>query len=172
MSFPASRNDADNSFFMPLCTEKKILLSGKVKTYACELAHLDKGFGVLKYTIDQRYDVGPIKLQPGDTTIALYWSDRPYTLYVWQMNNGRDRAYYFNIADQVSLQPKEFIWRDLVVDVLVDPQGSLHVLDEHELPADLDPDLSRYIQSAKALIIRDYRKIIHEADATLRKLRK
>jgi Protein of unknown function (DUF402) len=154
-----------------MISEKKILLSGEVKIFSCELLLLDKGFGVLKYVIDQRYDIGPITLHPGDITIALYWQDRPYTLYIWRLNQGQDTAYYFNVADWISLQSAEFIWRDLVVDVLVDPHGNVHVLDEHELPRDLDPALSRYIQSAKDLIIRDHQEIIKETDAMLRTLR-
>jgi hypothetical protein len=150
--------------------EKKILLSGEVKTFSCELLLLDNGFGVLQYIIDQQYDIGPITLHSGDITIALYWTDRPYTLYVWQLNNGKDRAYYFNIADRISLQAAEFIWRDLVVDVLVDPLGSVHVLDEHELPRDLDPALSRYIQSAKKNLLREHGAIMQEADSVIEKL--
>lgn len=173
---------------MPLCTEKKILLSGEVLTFSCELIHFAKDFGILKYVIDRSYDISGVHLRPGDITTALYWIDRPYTLYIWHVNQKKDTAYYFNIADQISLQPQEFSWRDLVVDVLIHPRpylppcqggvergldtdSAVHVLDENELPADLNPELTNYIQSAKSLILRDYRNIIHEADATLRKLR-
>jgi hypothetical protein len=155
---------------MPLCTEKKTLLSGEVKTFACELVHLQDGFGVLRYVIDQSYDISGVKLRPGDITIALYWTDRPYTLYLWYVNEGNAVAYYFNIADRISLTPQAFSWRDLVVDVLIDPQQNVHVLDEHELPVDLSPELTISIQSTKELILRDYSRIIQEADATLHKL--
>ena len=170
MSFSASRKDDGNSFSMPLCTEKKILFSGEVLTFPCELVHLDNGMGVLKYVIDRSYDISGIKLLPGDITIALYWIDRPYTLYIWRLNQGKDTAYYFNIADRISLQPQEFIWRDLVVDVLVDTQKKVHVLDENELPVNLIPELAHYIQSAKSLILREHHEIIREADAAIKKL--
>jgi hypothetical protein len=173
---------------MSLCTEKKTLLSGGVKLFSCELVHLRDGFGVLRYVIDHSYDINGVKLRPGDITLALYWTDRPYTLYIWYLNKGTEVAYYFNIADQITLQPQEFAWRDLVVDILIDPRSCLppcqggiergldmdsivHVLDEHELPADLSPEFASYIQSTKDFILREYRTIIHEADATLRKLR-
>jgi hypothetical protein len=152
--------------------EKKILLTGEVLTFPCELLYLDDRMGVLRYVIDRPYDISGIKLFPGDITIALYWIDRPYTLYIWiwRLNQGKDTVYYFNIADRISLQPKEFIWRDLVVDVLVDAQKNVHVLDENELPHNLDVDLSHYIQSAKTLILREYHEIIREADAAIKKL--
>jgi hypothetical protein len=150
--------------------EKKILLTGEVQTFLCELLHLDDSVGVLRYVVNRSYEISGIKLLPVDITIALYWIDRPYTLYIWRLNQGKDTVYYFNIADRISLQPQEFIWRDLVVDVLVDTQKNVYVLDENELPVDLGQELARYIQSAIALLVREHRRVIHEADAIVSKL--
>ena len=151
---------------MPLCIETKLTLSGETKTYRCELLHFGSGFGVLRYVIDREYDVHGVVLAPGDETIALYWEDRPYTLYVWRRQAAQDTVFYFNIADQISLTPQEFIWRDLAVDILVDSSG-VHVLDEHELPADLDADLDRYINEAQAHILVHYEDIIQKAHMLL-----
>ena len=151
---------------MPLCIETKLTLSGETKTYRCELLHFGSGFGVLRYVIDRKYDVHGVKLSPGDETIALYWEGRPYTLYVWRRQAAQDTVFYFNIADQISLTPQEFIWRDLAVDILVDSRG-VHVLDEHELPADLDANLGRYINEAQAHILVHYEDIIQKAHMLL-----
>ena len=151
---------------MPLCIETKLTLSGETKTYRCELLHFGSGFGVLRYVIDREYDVHGVVLAPGDETIALYWEDRPYTLYVWRRQAAQDTVFYFNIADQISLTPQEFIWRDLAVDILVDSSG-VHVLDEHELPADLDADLGRYINEAQAHILVHYEDIIQKVHMLL-----
>ncbi len=153
---------------MQLCTEKKLTLAGAEKLFECELKHLSNGFGVLKYVIQRNNVISGIKISPGDITYGLYWTDRPYTLYVWIVNRGKDRAYYFNIADRVSLHPNEFIWRDLVIDIVIDPGQRVHTLDRDELPADLDPDLSRYIQNTEALILRNYPAIIREAEDIVR----
>lgn len=148
---------------MSICIEKKLTLSGKVYLFECELLLLNSGLGVLKYVIDREYTVDGIKLQPGDITHALYWTDRPYTLYIWHLS--RDRVvHYFNIADRISLQPQEFLWRDLAVDIVIDGGRNVRVLDEDELPDNLDPELSRYIQNAKATIMQEYASIIHEAN--------
>jgi hypothetical protein len=104
---------------MSLCIETKRTLSGETKTYRCELLHFGSGFGVLRYVIDREYDVYGVELAPGDKTIALYWEDRPYTLYIWRRRTAKTPVYYFNIADRISLTPQEFIWRDLVVDILI-----------------------------------------------------
>jgi predicted RNA-binding protein associated with RNAse of E/G family len=107
-----------------------------------------------------------VKLSPGDETIALYWEGRPYTLYVWRRRAVQDTVFYFNIADRISLTPQEFIWRDLAVDILVDNNG-VHVLDENELPTDLDAGFLHSIREAQAHIISNYPRIINEAVAKL-----
>ncbi len=151
---------------MALCTEKKILLTGEIQTYSCDLLYCSKKFGILKHIIERCYNIDGLQLNPGDITHALYWTDRPYTLYVWQMDRGK-RAYYFNIADSITLHPAEFIWRDLVIDILIDPDGHLHVLDETELPADLGSELQHSIAIAKELILRNHDAVAREADALL-----
>jgi hypothetical protein len=153
---------------MSLCIEKKLTLSGNIHVFECELLFLTADLGVLKYIIDRQYSVGNIKLQPGDITFALYWPKRPYTLYIWHLIKNR-KIYYFNIADKISLQPSEFLWRDLAIDIVID-DGNVHVLDEHELPDDLDPALSRYIQSAKVLVLKEHPAIIDEAGVIINKL--
>jgi hypothetical protein len=151
---------------LPRCQETKITLSGETKTYPCELISLNNGAGILRYIIDREYDVHGVKISPGDETIALYWEDRPYTLYIWRGQAAQDTAYYFNIADRISLTPREFIWRDLVVDILVDNRG-VHVLDEDELPPSLDAGLIRSIREAQAHVLANHPRIIKEVVAKL-----
>lgn len=146
---------------LPSCRETKFTLSGETKSYPCELLHYEPGFGVLRYVIDREYDISGVKLVPGDETIALYWEDRPYTLYIWRTKAAVEPAYYFNVADRITLSPQTFAWRDLVVDVLVDKRG-VQVLDDHELPRDIDPDLKKYIDVATAHLLKQYKRIILE----------
>jgi len=152
---------------MPVCIEKKLTLSGAVHLFECELLRLENGLGVLKYVVDREYTVGSVTLRSGDVTYALYWIDRPYTLYLWRKNESQF-IYYFNIADNISLKHNEIAWRDLSVDILVDATGMVHVLDEHELPHGLPAGLLSYIQSAKAHILNHYRDIMREANLILR----
>ena len=153
---------------MPSCVEIKSSLTGEIKTYLCELLHYEPGFGILRYIIDREYNISGVKLTPGDETIALYWEDRPYTLYLWPGNARRETAYYFNIADRISLAPQEFVWRDLAVDILVDHRGA-QVLDEHELPAGLEASLARVIETATSLLLRNRDAIIAEAGAAVQR---
>jgi hypothetical protein len=159
-------SDRSSQEALPRCQEMKITLFGETTTYPCELVSLKNGVGILRYVIDREYDVHGVKLLPGDETIALYWEDRPYTLYIWRRQAAQDTAYYFNIADRISLTPQEFIWRDLAVDILVDHAG-VHVLDEDELPPALDAGLLRSIREAQAHILANHPRIIKEAVAKL-----
>ena len=154
---------------MSLCIEKKLTLSGQTHLFECELLLLNSNLGVLKYIIDREYLISGINIRPGDITYALYWTDRPYTLYVWHLDRGRI-VHYFNIADRISLQPLEFRWRDLTVDIMIDDGGSIHILDENELPDDMDPALIRYIRNARNAILREYPSIIEEAGIMVRTL--
>ncbi len=78
---------------MHACLEKKLTLAGKIETYSCDLVSLRNGIGILRYVIDREYDVAGFRLAPGDVTLAVYWENRPYTLYVWFRQKERDRAY-------------------------------------------------------------------------------
>lgn len=151
---------------MASCREIKLTLSGKTHVYDCELVRYAGTSGILNYVIDRYYEFAGITLKPGDITRAFYWSDRPYTLYVWQLQE-RGSIYYFNVADRISLTPEEFIWRDLAVDILIDADLHVQILDEHELPSDLPIELSHYIESAKKDILRRYKQIIAEVQPLL-----
>ncbi len=152
------------------CLEIKHTLFGDAKTYSCELLQYEPGFGMLRYIVDREYDISGHRLLPGDVTHALYWEDRPYTLYVWDPRSGGGRLCYFNIADSVSLRPEEFVWRDLAIDVLIDAAGRIDILDEHELPPDLPQELRVYIGAAVDLVVDQHQKIISEANEQIRRV--
>jgi Protein of unknown function (DUF402) len=147
---------------MATCIEKKMLLSGELHEYICELAYFTNTFGVLRYVIDREYLVNGISLQPGEVTDAFFWTGRPYTLYSWRRDQPGRELYYFNIADRVSLTRTSFMWRDLVVDILVDANHTSHVLDEEDLPSCLSSDLRNYIERAKNQVLTHYSSIIAE----------
>jgi len=149
------------------CKEKKRLLSGTEVTYDCELVALSDRLGILKYSIDQQWQVGSLILQPGAVTYGFYWPDRSYVLYKWLSEDGDVLGDYFNIADSVMLSAQEFSWRDLVVDILVLTTGQIEVLDEDEMPESLDEELRDYIESVKQMLLRNYPAVIMETIAIL-----
>jgi hypothetical protein len=146
---------------MSICIEKKTALSGRVDLFTCELLFLERDFGILKYVVDREYRVHNSTLLPGDITYGFYWSSRPYTLYVWP-RKGAGAIYYFNVADSITLSHREFAWRDLVVDVVVESDLNAVVLDENELPDSLSPELRTAIFSGRDTVLNTYRRIIEE----------
>ncbi len=152
---------------MSFCKERKSLLSGGEVTYDCELIGLQEGFGLLRHLIGRQYEVGSLTLIPGMVSYGFYWTGKPYTLYLWLQGNGGRVGYYFNLADSISLSPKEFKWRDLAVDVLILPWGEVEILDEDQLPSNLPGDLRSYIESAKGMVLKNYGAIIEEANNML-----
>lgn len=79
----------------------------------------------------------------------------------------RPIGYYINIVDSVSLTPACFTYRDLVLDLFIAPGGEPVVLDEEELPLDIEPALHAFIEAIKRQLLRDHRRILQEADRLL-----
>lgn len=90
------------------CIETKTLLSGDVQQYPCELLYFENTFGILRYVLDKEYHIAGTRLMPGDVTTAFYWTDRPYTLYTWQVKESGNGIFYLNIADRISLSRMNF----------------------------------------------------------------
>jgi len=147
---------------MKSCNERKKYLLGGEIVYPCELITLRDGFGILKYLVDRQHIVGSLIIPPDTVSYAFYWTDRPYVLYSWFHKDSRAIGYYFNVADSVFLSIQEFSWRDLIVDILVLPAGQIEVLDEDEIPASLDPDMKKHIESVRELILQNHQTIIDE----------
>ena len=145
------------------CIEKKLTLSGRSDLFRCELLQLNAERGILRYVLEREYHLAGVRLLPGDETYAFYWPDRPYTLYVWHTRT-QGPVYYFNIADSVALTPETFVWRDLVIDILVADRAHPQVLDEAELPQDLPSGLKAYIRSATRLVLSSYNTVIRESE--------
>ena len=82
-----------------------------------------------------------IALAAGTISVGYFWEGRPYNAYHWVDDNGQTLALYFNICDDTRIDAQQIAWRDLVVDVLITPDQRCRVLDEDELPDDLDPEL-------------------------------
>jgi predicted RNA-binding protein associated with RNAse of E/G family len=152
---------------MRKCRERKRYLSGAEATFECELVALEARRGILRYVIERPWQVAGLTLEPGIVTYAFYWTDRPYNLYWWQNGNGETVGFYFNLADAVSLSPEEFVWRDLIVDILVLPGGGVRVIDEDEVPEELEDGLRSVIEAGKDEVLRNYQDIIQEVEVML-----
>ena len=145
-------------------TEIKTTLSGHVDRFNCDLVERTEERIVVLYRMPVGRDLHGVWLPKGGLTVGYFWGARPYNLYHWLNPDGRTIAYYFNVGDVVRFEAYEFEWRDLAVDVLATPEGRVSVLDEHELPADLDEATRGYVESARDEILHDLPRLMAEAE--------
>jgi len=60
--------------------------------------------------------------------------------------------------------PTRLHWRDPIVDLLVTPDGRCRVLDEDELPPDLDPALRMRIAAARDAVLAGHPALLAEVE--------
>ena len=147
----------------PECREVKYHYSGRVSEAACGRVYLEEGMAVLKYYFRREWQVEELQLGPPMYTFAFYWEDQPYNLYLWYRADGSLDAAYFNVVDSVKLSRSRVEYRDLIVDVLLYPDGSRSVLDRHELTDDMPAELLDYIEAGQAAVEADGAEIVARA---------
>ncbi|HUG55938.1 MAG TPA: DUF402 domain-containing protein [Candidatus Limnocylindrales bacterium] len=152
--------------------ERKTRLDGSVQDFACERLLLEPGRrAVLRYVLDRdwRLEDAGLVVPRGAVTISHYWMDRPYNVYHW-LAGGHTLAYYCNVAEQTEISEDLVAYTDLVVDVLLRPSGETLVLDEEELPADLDARRRGLVARATEAIVTNGRRIAAEVERESRLL--
>ena len=136
---------------------KSSLLDKPDHAFNCELVAVETTVGVaaaiILYRMPRAITIFGIDMPEGSFTLGYFWQDRPYNVYHWLDPDERTLAYYANIADRTAITTTTIAWRDLVVDVLVRPNGAVEVLDEDELPADLPPLVARRIDHARSSLV-------------------
>jgi predicted RNA-binding protein associated with RNAse of E/G family len=122
--------------------ERKIRYNGHVSDYLCNVIMLNSERAILTYDLNQAISVGDseasLLLPPGSRTVAFYWMDRPYNVYLWRDSAGRILGAYFNLVKNTRISEKMVSYEDLIVDLLILPDGKLSVLDLPELPEPLN----------------------------------
>jgi len=119
---------------------------------------------VLLFVARDATHVHGIDLPAGTVTFGHFWTDRFYNVYHWLDARGGTIGFYFNLADGTVIGDGQLEWRDLTLDVLATPSGRLDVLDEDELPRDLDAAARAHIATGKQAILSDSRQLMAEIE--------
>ena len=151
-------------------TEIKTTLSGERKTFACELLYRGEREVVVAYRMPRDVELEDVLLRADTISLGYFREDLPYNAYHWVDSGLASVALYFNISDRTRITADSVAWRDLMVDVLITPDGRCRVLDEDELPADIDPELHRYIDTARIELCRHPLSRLSEYDKLSRSL--
>jgi predicted RNA-binding protein associated with RNAse of E/G family len=140
-------------------------LSGQEKRFECmTLAHEGSHLLVL-FVAAANMHVHGVDLPAGTVTFGHFWTGRPYNVYHWlDAATGSTIGAYVNLSDNTSISDERLEWRDLIVDLLLMPDGRATVLDEDELPLDLPPALRLQIASAQASVLASRSDLIAELE--------
>jgi len=154
----------------PIITEIKHTLSGERKEFECELLHASAAEAVVIYRMPGDRYLEDVFLPKDSISIGYFWQHKAFNAYHWIDDQQDTRALYFNICDSTRIAVDLIEWRDLVVDVLITPDGRCRVLDEHELPDRLENELRHYIESTRDDLCLDPASRLAEFDKSTRKL--
>jgi predicted RNA-binding protein associated with RNAse of E/G family len=155
---------------LPAVLELKRTLDGREQRFACRMIEADHHHAVLLFIAASPMHVHGVDLPAGTVTFGHFWTDRPYNVYHWLDPQGGTIGFYFNLSDSTIIGEGRLEWRDLTLDILSTPAGRLEVLDQDQLPADLDETLRARIEQAKALILSDPHRITDEVEQRSRAL--
>ncbi|MGB5329308.1 MAG: DUF402 domain-containing protein [Gammaproteobacteria bacterium] len=151
-------------------TEIKTTLAGERKTFSCELLQATPTGAVVVYRMPADHQLEDILLRKGTISLGYFWQDKPFNAYHWIDSRLDTVALYFNVSDNTTISAESIAWRDLVVDILITPDGRCRVLDEDELPADIDPGLQHYIDHTRDQLCREPLSSLAEYDKLTRQL--
>ncbi|MES5939109.1 MULTISPECIES: DUF402 domain-containing protein [unclassified Bacillus cereus group] len=131
-----------------LCTlgieiiERKIRYDTTTVDHACLVIEAQPDKVILYHEVQYSFTMAvndtKLTIPKGSYTIAYYWEDRPYNLYVWRDKDGKYLGSYFNIVKNTQITDEVVSFEDLIIDIMVLPNGEFFILDEDELPEPLE----------------------------------
>jgi predicted RNA-binding protein associated with RNAse of E/G family len=151
-------------------TEIKTTLGGARKEFDCELLYRAAREVVVIYRMPGDFQLEDLLLPKDSISLGYFWEDRTYNVYHWVDQHRQTLALYFNICDNTHISSHRVAWRDLTVDILITPDLRCRVLDEDELPDDIDIDLLSYIFATRDALCADPAGLLSSFEARRREL--
>ena len=110
--------------------ETKIQYEGEI------IERLTDGIIILAYWKHPLKDLDYIRFEPGDRFIEYYYTNRWFNIFDISTAAGERKGWYCNIAEPAIIYDDQIKQIDLLLDIWVDPWGTLLLLDEDEFEAD------------------------------------
>jgi uncharacterized protein len=111
--------------------ETKIQYEGEI------IERLTDGIIILAYWKHPLKDLGYARFEPGDRFIEYYYTNRWFNIFDISTADGERKGWYCNIAEPAYIYDDQITQIDLLLDIWVDPWGTLLLLDEDEFEADI-----------------------------------
>ncbi|GGL43597.1 DUF402 domain-containing protein [Sporolactobacillus putidus] len=144
--------------------ERKIRYDGTIAEYSCQRLKIGKDDAVLYYRLEKsvslRRGETELTIPEGSHTISFYWTERPYNVYIWIGPEGNYRGSYLNIVRNTHISDRVVSYEDLILDVLVLPDGRYSVLDEDELPEPLEQFEQGHVNHVLCTLIQSLDSLI------------
>ncbi|WP_078393622.1 DUF402 domain-containing protein [Shouchella patagoniensis] len=125
----------------PVIERKQTYFGESIEHTCLLLSHTDEEV-VLFHKIDHPFKmqtpIGTMEITDDCYTTAFYWEALPYNVYIWRNASGEYIGCYVNIVEHTEITGTAVVFDDLIVDVLIWPDGSYHILDLDELPEPLE----------------------------------
>ncbi len=144
--------------------EIKHTLSGKRLEFNCQGLLQQARELVVLYRLPHDTRIADLELEAGCLSLGYFWNDRNFNVYHWLTTAGQSLGLYVNIADRTTLSPGRVEWRDLIVDLLVTPDGRCQILDEDELPDDLPEELQRLIDQQTRHLRQRHQQLLKDIE--------
>ncbi len=137
------------------------------QVFLCDLLHYEESYAVLRYVTPDFNTVGATTIEKGSVTIAHYWEDRNYLLWIFKKPDTSLTGYLFHIVRDVEIGEDFVRYVDLELDIWFNPDGSPTVLDEDEVKeyyvkGIFDDRTIDLIERQKMEILNHFRAIINE----------
>ncbi|RBP86865.1 uncharacterized protein DUF402 [Cytobacillus firmus] len=120
-------------------------------------------FHIIEDTFTMKANQAQLTIPKGSYTIAYYWKERPYNLYFWRDHKGNYLGSYFNIVKNTWISDRMVSFEDLIIDILVLPNGEYFILDEDELPESLEKFENGSVQHSLNLLTESLHAVLFQA---------
>jgi predicted RNA-binding protein associated with RNAse of E/G family len=113
-------------------------------------------------------EVGGIHFSLGDRFLEYYYPGRGYAIWQIERPDGTLKGWYCNISTPVEEKAGTLSFRDLLLDLLVYPDGRMEVLDRAEVEAAQDEGLDRAEAAAAEAALTELRALVRSGAAPFR----
>lgn len=144
--------------------EIKHKLNGSRHEFNCQTLEKAPGEVVMLYILEKPVSIADIDFAAGTLSLGYFWDNRNYNVYHWVSPQGESLAAYVNIADRTEISPDIVEWRDLIIDLLITPDGRCQVLDEDELPDDLPSALDQLISQQTESLLQQHQQLLSDIE--------
>jgi len=123
-----------------------------VLSYPGEVVYRDEELTAARcrWTEAGTFDLDGLCLRPGDIFIEFYFAKERFNIFRIYDAAGRFKGWYCNVTELAEITESEIRWRDLILDLVVLPDGRQVVRDQEEFEA-LNPPAALRARVAAAL---------------------